>query len=101
MNNYNALYPLITFYNALYINALSATNIPNYYQYWKKLHHIFVEIMIIVFWILWWIESSKEQHLFEKAISANIQLHMNVLINVNTTNYSQLLVFINLCGLEM
>ncbi len=36
----------------------------SYYQFWKLLH-IFVETVTSFSRILWWLESSKEQHLFE------------------------------------
>ncbi len=43
-----------------------------YYQCWKQLFYIFVDIYIyILFIIFWWIENSKELHLFEIEIFCN------------------------------
>ncbi len=53
------------------------------------LPNIFVEIDILFFRIIWWIESSKEQHLFEIENLCNI-------INVFTVTFAQL----NSCWLK-
>ncbi len=61
-------------------------NISDYYQCWKQLCcpiFLWKPWYILFFRILWWIESSKEQHLFEMEIFCNI-------LNVFTVTFDQL-----------
>jgi len=43
-------------------------NISYYYQCWKQLLNTFVKIVVFFWGFFWWIETWKEQHLFEISI---------------------------------
>ncbi len=60
----------------------------NYYQCWKQLCYFIFSCKtwyFLLFWILWWIESSKEQHLFE------IETFVTLLISLHSHLWSILM----------
>ncbi len=83
-HHYSSLQCHMIFRNHSNVLICCSRNISDYYQCWKQLCcTIFLRTPwhILVFRILWWIESSKEQHLFEMEFFCNI-------INVFTDQFN-------------
>ncbi len=84
-HHYSSLQCHIIFRNHSYMLIYCSRNISDYYQCWKQLCWqiiVWKPLYIFFFWNLWWIESSKEQHLFEIKIFCNI-------INIFTGTFDQ------------
>ncbi len=84
-HHYSSLQCHMIFRNHSNMLICCSRNISDYYQCWKQLCcpiFLWKPWCILFFTILWWIESSKEQHLFETEIFCNI-------INVFTVTFDQ------------
>ncbi len=90
-HHYSSLQCHMIFRNHSNILICCSTNISDYYQCWK--HLIFLQKLwyILFFRIHRWIESSKEQHLFEIEIFCNI-------INVFNVTFDWFITYLTDCN---